>query len=93
MTILGFIGLLLFTLTRLGFLMRVNDRLLGQTPLERIGIAELKEHGGNPYAAPTPMFELFEGVHLTIFFLMIAFFGTVSVLLTAAMAQSGRWFE
>ncbi|PHJ17517.1 ef hand domain-containing protein, partial [Cystoisospora suis] len=79
-------------MTRLGFLMRVNDRLLGQTPLERIGIEELKEHGGNPYAAPTPMFELFEAVHLTVFFLMIAYFATVAVLLAAAMAQSGRWF-
>ncbi|KAL8448402.1 hypothetical protein Emag_003953 [Eimeria magna] len=50
--------------------MTINDKLLGQSALERVGITELKEEVGNPYAAPTVIFELFESVHILVFILM-----------------------
>ncbi|PFH33029.1 EF hand domain-containing protein [Besnoitia besnoiti] len=91
MTILGFIALLLFAMTRSGFVMRVSDKLLGQTELEKVGIGEIKKEGGNPYAAPTPLFELFEQVHITVFLLMVAFCGAIGLLLVAAVVEISRW--
>ncbi|KEP61825.1 UNVERIFIED_CONTAM: EF hand domain-containing protein [Hammondia hammondi] len=91
MTILGFISLLLFAMTRLGFTMQASDKLLGQTELEKIGIEEIKEEGGNPYAAPTPLFELFEQVHITVFLLMVTFVGAIGLMLAAAVIATSRW--
>ncbi|CBZ51815.1 conserved hypothetical protein [Neospora caninum Liverpool] len=91
MTILGFISLLLFAMTRFGYLMQASDNLLGQTELERIGIEEMKEEGGNPYTAPTPLFELFEDVHITVFFFMVTFFFAIALLLAAAVIETSRW--
>lgn len=90
-TVLGFISLLLFFATRLGLTMAINDKLLGQSALERVGIAELKEESGNPYAAPTIIFELFESVHILVFIFVATFILFVLVLLTVTLGTSREW--
>lgn len=92
-TILGFISLLLFFCTRLGLTMEINDQLLGQNKLEQVGIRELKREGGNPYAAPTVVYELFEGVHTFVFLLMVTFVVAVFLLLTIALTKAKMWIE
>ncbi|CDJ66540.1 hypothetical protein, conserved [Eimeria necatrix] len=90
-TVLGFISLLLFFLTRFGVTMAINDKLLGQSSLERIGIAELKEESGNPYAAPTVVFELFESAHIIVFLLLVTFTVSVLVLLSVSLSTAQEW--
>lgn len=90
-TVLGFISLLLFFATRFGLTMAINDKLLGQNSLERIGIAELKEESGNPYAAPTVIFELFESAHIIVFLLLVIFTISILVLLTLSVATTTEW--
>lgn len=90
-TVLGFISLLLFFSTRLGVTMAINDKLLGQNSLERVGITELKEESGNPYAAPTVIFELFEGVHILVFIFLVTFISSILVLLSISLGISREW--
>lgn len=90
-TVLGFISLLLFFCTRLGLTMAINDKLLGQSSLERVGIKELKEESGNTYAAPTVVFELFESVHILVFILIVTFTLFVLVLLTISLSVTQEW--
>ncbi|CDI84298.1 hypothetical protein, conserved [Eimeria praecox] len=90
-TVLGFISLLLFFSTRFGLTMAINDKLLGQNSLERIGIKELKEESGNPYAAPTVIFELFESAHIIVFLLLVTFTVSILVLLTLSVATTTEW--
>lgn len=90
-TVLGFISLLLFFSTRFGLTMAINDKLLGQNSLERIGIEELKEESGNPYAAPTVVFELFESAHIIVFLLLVTFTVSILVLLSLSVATTTEW--
>ncbi|KAL8444984.1 hypothetical protein Emed_005953 [Eimeria media] len=71
--------------------MAINDKLLGQSALERVGITELKEEVGNPYAAPTVIFELFESVHILVFILMLTFTLFVLLLLTISLTAAREW--
>ncbi|XP_026190907.1 uncharacterized protein LOC34622246 [Cyclospora cayetanensis] len=90
-TVLGFISLLLFFSTRLGITMAINDKLLGQSALEKVGIEELKEESGNPYAAPTVVFELFESAHILVFILMVTFMLVILVLLSISVVKAREW--
>ncbi|CDJ52004.1 hypothetical protein, conserved [Eimeria brunetti] len=90
-TVLGFISLLLFFSTRFGLTMAINDKLLGQSSLERIGITELKEESGNPYAAPTVIFELFESAHIIVFLLLVTFTVSILVLLSLSVSTTTEW--
>ncbi|KAH0475108.1 MAG: hypothetical protein KVP17_002167 [Porospora cf. gigantea B] len=91
LAILGFVSLFLFSITRWGGLMSINDYFLGVDELERVAKAELKAEGESPNLSPTHLFEIFEDMHFLIFGVMLLFVASVAVQVTFALRKQQTW--
>ncbi|CEL93559.1 unnamed protein product [Vitrella brassicaformis CCMP3155] len=92
LTILGFIGLVFFTLTKLGVLHEISSVVFGKTPMEEAW-EQLEGQGIEVDRPSSVVAELFEGVHLLIFVIMVVFLFFVGLLIYIVGFVASEWRE